>query len=61
MSTDKETLKSAVYELKDKATSKEEKRKAWQNLFSFLCKVADKVGNVGVNLLSKYLENSLNM
>lgn len=52
-------LKSALYELKDKVTGKEEKRSAWQKLYGFLGKVADKVGDVGVALLSKYLEQKI--
>lgn len=54
-----ETLKSAVYELNDTGIPQEQKRMAWQKLSSFLCKVADKVGDVGVSLLSKYLEQKI--
>lgn len=57
--SEKETLKAAVYELKDNAISKEEKRIAWQKLYGFICKVADKIGDVGVNLLTKYLEQKM--
>lgn len=54
-----ETLKSAIYELNDTGIPQEQKRMAWQKLSSFLCKVANKVGDVGVCLLSKYLEQKI--
>lgn len=52
-------LKSALYELKDGGTSKEQKREAWQKIYGFLGKVADKVGDVGVALLTKYIEQQM--
>jgi hypothetical protein len=52
-------LKTALYELKDRAKTNEEKRSARQKLYGFLGKVADKVGDVGVALLSKYLEQQI--
>ncbi len=52
-------LKSALYELKDNGASKEQKRGAWQKIYGFLGKVADKVGDVGVSLLTKYIEQQM--
>lgn len=49
-------LQTSLYELKDNASSNEKKRTASQKLFGFLGKVSDKVGDVGVALLTKYLE-----
>ncbi len=54
-------LQTSLYELKDKASSKEKKRGAWQKLFGFLGKVGDKVGDVGVSLLQKYIEQQMGM
>lgn len=54
-------LQSSLYELKDDATSKENKRGAWQKIYGFLSKVGEKVGEVGVSLLTKYLEQQLGM
>lgn len=54
-------LQSAIYELRDNATSKEKKIGAKQKLYSFLAKVADKIGDVGVSLLSKYLEQQIGL
>lgn len=54
-------LQTSLYELKDNASSKEQKRGAWQKLFGFLGKVGDKVGDVGVALLTKYLEQKIGM
>ena len=53
-------LKTALFELKDKEISKENKRSAWQKLYGFLGKVGSKIGDVGVSLLTKYLEQNLN-
>lgn len=52
-------LQTSLYELKDNATSNEKKRSASQKLFGFLGKVGDKVGDVGVALLTKYLEQKM--
>lgn len=52
-------LLTSLYELKDNASSKEKKRGAWQKLYGFLGKVGDKVGDVGVALLTKYLEEKM--
>ena len=52
-------LKSSLHELKDKSVSKEERTTAWQRLQSFLSKIGDKVGDVGLHLLKKYLEQLL--
>lgn len=52
-------LQTSLYELKDSASSKENKRGAWQKLYGFLEKVGDKVGDVGVALLTKYLEQKI--
>ena len=52
-------LQTSLYELKDKASSKEKKRGAWQKLYGFLGKVGDKVGDVGVALLTKYIEQQM--
>jgi|GEM_PF-1762630 len=52
-------LLTSLYELKDSASSKEKKRGAWQKLYGFLGKVGDKVGDVGVALLTKYLEQKM--
>lgn len=54
-------LKSALYELIDKATSQEQKRSSWQKLYGFIGKIADKIGEVGVALLTKYLEQKMNL
>jgi hypothetical protein len=54
-------LQTSLYELKDNASSKENKRGAWQKLYGFLEKVGDKVGDVGVALLTKYLEQKMGM
>lgn len=53
-------LKTALYELKDTATTKEQKRSSWQKLYGFIGKVADKIGDVGVALLTKYIEQKMN-
>ncbi len=58
--TNKTDLKTALYELKDAASSKEAKRSSWQKLYGFLGKVGDKVGDVGVALLTKYIEQKMN-
>lgn len=52
-------LQTSLYELKDKASSKEKKRGAWQKLYGFLGKVGDKVGDVGISLLTKYIEQQM--
>jgi hypothetical protein len=52
-------LQTSLYELKDNASSKEKKRGAWQKLYGFLGKVGDKVGDVGVALLTKYIEQQM--
>lgn len=52
-------LQTSLYELKDKASSKEKKRGAWQKIYGFLGKVGDKVGDVGVALLTKYIEQQM--
>jgi hypothetical protein len=54
-------LKTSLYELKDNGCSKEKKRSAWQKLYGFLSKVGDKVGDVGVAPLTKYLEQQLGL
>ncbi|MCH2450946.1 MAG: hypothetical protein MK198_12485 [Gracilimonas sp.] len=54
-------LETSLYELKDNASSNEKKRGAWQKLYGFLGKVGDKVGDVGVALLTKYLEQKMGM
>jgi len=54
-------LQTSLYELKDKASSKEKKRGSWQKLYGFLGKVGDKVGDVGVALLTKYIEQRMGM
>lgn len=54
-------LKNGLYELKDPSSSKETKRASWQKLYGFLGKVADKIGDVGVSLLTKYLEQQIGM
>lgn len=54
-------LKTALYELKDSASSKESKRNGWQKIYGFLGKVGDKVGDVGVALLTKYIEQQMNL
>lgn len=59
--TNKTDLKTALYELKDVASSKEAKRSSWQKLYGFLGKVGDKVGDVGVALLTKYIEQKMNI
>lgn len=53
-------LKSALYELKDTASTQDKKRGAWQQLYGFLGKVGDKIGDVGVSLLTKYIEQQMN-
>ena len=50
-------LHSAIGELKDDKLSAGNRTTAWQKLRSFLTFTADKVGDVGVSLLSKYLES----
>lgn len=57
--TEVESLKSAIYELRDNAISKDEKKMAWQKLYGFIGKIGDKIGDVGVSLLSKYLEQKI--
>lgn len=54
-------LQTSLYELKDGGSSKEKKRGAWQKLYGFLTKVGDKVGDVGVAILTKYLEQKLGL
>ncbi|MEH1009547.1 hypothetical protein VDP25_17545 [Winogradskyella sp. ECml5-4] len=54
-------LQTSLYELKDNGSSQEKKRGAWQKLYGFLGKVGDKVGDVGVALLTKYLEQQVGM
>jgi len=56
---EKTELKNGLFELKDSSSSKETKRASWQKLYGFLGKVADKVGDVGVSLLTKYLEQQI--
>lgn len=54
-------LKSAHNEMKDNGVSKSKKIVAWQKLQKFLGKVGEKVGDVGVDLLKKYLEGQLDL
>ncbi len=54
-------LKSSHNEMKDNGLSKSTKTLAWQKLQRFLSKVSEKVGDVGVSLLTKYLEGQLNL
>lgn len=56
---EKTELKSALDELKDDSLSSNERTVSWQKLQGFLGKVADKVGDVGVHLLKKYLEQQI--
>lgn len=56
---EKTELQNGLFELKDPGSSKETKRASWQKLQGFLGKVADKVGEVGVSLLTKYLEQQI--
>ena len=55
--TEKKVLQSALSELKDEGVKKPDRTGAWQKLRGFLAVVADKVGDVGVVLLAKYLES----
>lgn len=57
--TEKTELKNSLFELKDSNSTKEAKRASWQKLYGFIGKVADKVGDVGVSLLTKYLEQQI--
>lgn len=52
-------LQTSLHELNDNGSSNDQKRSASQKIYSFLSKVADKVGDVGVALLSKYLEQKI--
>lgn len=52
-------LNNYLYELKDMNTSKEEKRISWQHIYKFLSKIGVKVGDVGLNLLVKYIEKKM--
>lgn len=54
-------LKSAHNEMKDKGLPQSKKTVAWQKLQKFLSKVSEKVGDVGVHLLKKYLEGELDL
>lgn len=55
------TLQTALYELNDKSSSKESKRSSWQKISTFLVKAGDKIGDVGVALLTKYLEQKMGL
>lgn len=55
------TLQTALYELNDKSSSKESKRSSWQKISTFLVKAGDKIGDVGVVLLTKYLEQKMGL
>ena len=59
--TEKTELTNSLYELKDNSISKEIKRTSWQKLYGFIAKVGDKVGDVGVALLTKYLEQKIGL
>ena len=61
ISTEKTELNSALDELKDESLSSNERTVSWQKLQGFLGKVTDKVGDVGVQLLQKYLEQQLQL
>ena len=52
-------LKSSLNELKDKALPKNARTTAWQHLQSFLSKTGNIIGDVGVHLLKKYLEQQM--
>ena len=52
-------LKTALYELKDPVSTNESKRNGWQKIYGFLGKIGDKVGDVGVALLTKYIEQQM--
>lgn len=54
-------LKSSHNEMKDKGLPKSTKTVAWQKLQKFLGKVGEKVGDVGIDLLKKYLEGQLDL
>ena len=54
-------LQTSLYELKDTATTNDKKRSAWQKLSGFLVKAGDKVGEVGISLLTKYIEKQLGL
>lgn len=54
-------LQTSLHELNDNGTTNDQKRSASQRIYSFLSKVADKVGDVGVALLSKYLEQKIGL
>lgn len=54
-------LKSSHNELKDKSLPKSTKTVAWQKLQKFLSKAGEKIGDVGVHLLKKYLEGQLDL
>ncbi|MBD0401818.1 hypothetical protein [Flammeovirga sp. EKP202] len=54
-------LKSSHNELKDKSLPKSTKTVAWQKLQKFLNKAGEKIGDVGVHLLKKYLEGQLDL
>lgn len=55
------TLQTALYELNDKSSSKESKRSSWQKISTFLVKVGDKIGDAGVALLTRYLEQKMGL
>lgn len=54
-------LKSSHNELKDKSLPKSTKTVAWQKLQKFLNKAGEKIGDVGIHLLKKYLEGLLDL
>lgn len=57
--SEKIELLNSLYELKDSNSSQELKRSSRQKLYGFIGKAADKIGQVGVSLLTKYLENQI--
>ena len=54
-------LKSSHNEIKDESLNKSTKTIAWQKLQKFLGKCAEKVGDVGIHFLKKYLEGQLDL
>lgn len=52
-------LEAALYQLKDKKTSAENKKDAKLKLKKFLHKAVDKIGDIAVTIFSKYIENQL--
>lgn len=59
--SEKIELTSAIDELKDESLTSNERTVSWQKLQGFLGKVSDKVGDVGVQLLKKYLEQQIQL